>query len=184
MQLLPGMTDTGTEFFTDQNGKIRAITNGQIINFENISPYLYRKVNEVMHADRQALQILKQWFPHSETEQLKKFVSCRFGGLDYRADFDKDNAPQCGEYVECHLRGNCIGEGIVCKSVQANGKELNLQEIQLLRLISTPKTNESISDMLGIPLGTFHKIKKNLYRKLAIQTKQEALSFAYRLGLL
>lgn len=161
MQLLPGMTDSGTEFFTDQNGKIRAITNGQIINFENISPYLYRKVNEVMHADRQALQILKQWYPHSETEQLKKFVSCRFGGLDYCADFDKDNAPQCGEYVECHL-----------------------QEIQLLRLISTPKTNESISDMLGIPLGTFHKIKKNLYRKLAIQTKQEALSFAYRLGLL
>lgn len=181
-KLLPGMMDSGTEFFTDSNGEIKVITNGSVISFDNLTPYLYHKVNEVMLADKPALAILQKWYPNSDTEQLKKYVSCRFGGLDYSADFD-NGLMQCGEYVDCPLRGSCEGEGIVCKQALYKDQELSLEEIQLLKFISTPYTNENISSILGIPLGSFHKIKKTLYKKLNIQTKQEANTIAIKLGI-
>lgn len=182
-KLHPGLLGSGTEFFTDENGEIKAFNDGRVISFENLPPYLYQKVHEIMIADIQAMEILFKWYPNSDTDRLKKYISCRFGGLDFSADLDS-GVSQYGEHVDCPLRAVCPGNGLVCKAAHVNGKPLTDEEISLLKLLGTPKTNECISDILGLPLGTFHKIKKNLYSKLKIQTKQEALTIAYRLGII
>ena len=100
------------------------------------------------------------------------WMSNVFRGLDFQGDI-KNGELQDGEYWPCPNHGKCQFEGVLCKLPLVNGQRLTKQEVDLIKLSSTDKTNDVIADDLGIPLGTFHQLKHKLYEKFVVQTKQE-----------
>jgi DNA-binding CsgD family transcriptional regulator len=178
----PGMLNSEVEFFKSEDG-IKIITNGTIQAFNQISTATYQLLKEALHADLPALNVLSQWYPKSELCQLEKFTECRLGGLDHTPDIS-NGILQDGEYWECPYRGQCMGEGKVCKSLKFKGEELSSQEIELMKLLCSTATNEVIAEQLVISLGLFHKIKQKLYAKLGVQTKQEVAQIAMSLNLI
>lgn len=178
----PGMLDANIEIFKSPLG-LKVIHNSSIINFDQISMPLYQRFKDELQKSPEALEILMEWFPDSELKRLEKFAECRFGGLDHEPDITHQ-ATQFGEYWDCPLRGSCKGEGKVCLPIKYNDELLNAVDIKILRLVATDLTNEVIADKLKLALGSLHKIKKELYQKLNILTKQEAALIAKQLNLI
>lgn len=180
--ILPGMTCNGIEFFKDQEQRLQIVHGGRIKPF-NEAPYaVIQMLQDVLHREIETNSILKEWFPESNMAKLEKFAWCRFGGLDFEADI-KDNRLQDGEYHGCPNRGNCAGEGIICKLPVYEGKRLTTKMIRLIKLLSGTDTNEVIAMKMDIALGSLHESKKRLYKHLGVQTKQEVAIIAHRLNL-
>lgn len=179
--IYPGMLDENVEFFRTDNG-VKIISAGTIRAFKEITPPVYQILKQNLEVDLPALEILKKWYPNSELCQIEKFTECRFGGLDKTPDISQ-NQLQSGDYWECPFRGNCEGEGKICQPLTFKGEELSAQDIKLMKLLSGTSTNDVIAIELNISLGLFHKIKKKLYAKLEVQTKQEVALIALSLNL-
>ncbi|WP_417200071.1 hypothetical protein [Bizionia sp.] len=182
-RIYPGLNCSSLEVFND-NGNLKAFSQGKLQDFESL-PFTYiQTFKEELNRDIKAKEIIESWFPDSDLQQVKKFASCRFGGLDFVPDIQNFQL-QNGEYWDCPLRGNCKGEGIVCRNLTYEGKELTATDIKLLKLLGTNYTNEVLADEMDMCQGTFNLFKKQLYAKLGnIQTKQEAVIIAVRLNLI
>lgn len=181
-KLYPGMLDDSVEFF-NFNNQPKVITNGLVINFADAPARVHQLAKQVYDRHPEADEVLRNWFPTQPGKRLEAFVKCRFGGLDFTPDI-QNGTIQDGEYWDCPMRGNCKGEGIVCKPISYNNQTLTSTEIKILRLLVTDKINTVISDDLNLPLGTFHKLKQILYQKLNIRTRPEATVVVMALNLL
>lgn len=182
-RVLPGMLCDAVEFFN--NGQnVKVIMNGVIKRFNELPTPIYQLLNEEMHRNTAALEILKEWHPDSESAQIEEFTRCRYGDLGSEGDLiDGKFGPP--EFWDCPKRGTCKGEGIICALPNYQGKKLSPKEVQLLKLITTPMTNEAIASDLTLALGSFHQLKQKLYAKLGgIQTKQEATLRALELNII
>ncbi len=180
--LYPGMGCEAVEFY-EQNGKLNVLHNKKMIPFTEVPFAVIQILKETIDANIEVKLALHEMHPHSQIQRLEQFAKCRFGGLDFEADI-MDNVLQDGEYWPCPLRGKCTAEGILCKLPNINGVRLTNSEIDLLKLISSELTNEVIAEKLGYKMGTFHQVKKNLYKKLNIQTKQGGAKIAQRLNII
>lgn len=178
----PSMGSLGTEFYVSNN-EVLIIQNNRILPFNEIPSEISEILLNEIQLDPKVEKELFDMHPDSEAKRLEQFTKCRFGGLDYQPDI-KEGKLQDGEYWECPKRGNCKSEGILCKLPTYNGERLELNEIKLLQLTSTNKTNEVIAEDLNLPLGSFHKFKKSIYKKLGIQTKQEGVVISFFLNLI
>jgi DNA-binding CsgD family transcriptional regulator len=177
LKTLPGMTDLSVEFFSE-GGQMKMIKNAQVLPFTEISFMEMEILKNEIQNDQHVISALKEMQPDSEIKRIEQFVLCRFGGLDHTGDI-VDGVLQDGEYWPCPFHGTCKHEGTLCKLPMANGQRLVKEEIDILQLTATDKTNEVIAEELGFCLGTYHKIKRLLYEKLNILTKQEAAVFAF-----
>lgn len=180
--LFPGMATTATEFFIDQK-ELKFIHSGRILPFTELSFGIIRILEEKINQDKFLKLELFDMHPTSKMKRIEQFAKCRFGGLDFRADII-DGDIQEGDYWECPLRGSCKSEGILCKLPTYNGLQLQKQDVRLMQLLATDKTNEVIADEMQLPLGSFHKAKKNLYEMLNVQTKQEVVIISIKLNLI
>jgi hypothetical protein len=172
----PGMACTSTEFFQHEK-ELKIIQNGTIKNFAESSFCTIQILKEEIEKNEAIKAALNELHPDSEMKRIEQFVLCRFGGLDFQPDI-KDGIVQDGEYWPCPKRGQCSFEGTLCKLPKINGHRLNDLEILLMQKTSTDLTNDVIAEEASIPLGTFHKVKKELYEKLSIKTKQELVKVA------
>lgn len=175
-KIYPGMIDNSVEFFVF-NDQLNAIQNGVIKNFTDFSFSLISLIKEEMETDEAALEALMQMHPGSNLRRIEQFTKCRFGGLDGTPDI-KDGVIGEGDYWDCPVREHCQFNGTICKAPQYNGQELTPVDIEIMKSSATTKTNEVIAEEIGVPYGTFHKIKQNLYSKLEVQTKQEVAVIA------
>lgn len=180
--LYPGMVCSSTEFFVSEN-QVKIIQNAKVLPFCEISSATMQILDEAINQDINVKLELFDMHPTSKMKRIEQFAKCRFGGLDFQGDI-KEGILQDGEYWECPNRGTCKSEGILCKLPSYNGKRLEKQEVELLQLTSTNKTNEVIAEELHLPMGSFHKAKKFLYDKLEIQTKQEGVMISFFLNLI
>ena len=182
-KIIPGLLDNTFEFFNFEDD-VKFISDGKLKSFAEAPASVIIMLQEAIEKNTEAKAILMEWYPNSEFNQLKQYASCKFGGIDYSADI-KNGELQEGEYWECPKAGSCVGEGKICTSPIYNGQTLTKTEIKLIKLSTTDKTNEAIADELKLPLGTFHKIKHQLYEKLGfIQTKQCLTKIAYSLNII
>jgi len=181
-RIYPGLKCSSVEFFND-NKKVKAFSQGKIQDFYDLPFSILMVLRDALKNEHDADTVLKEWFPGSEMKRLEKFVSCRFGGLDFTPDIQNLTLGK-GEYWDCPLRGVCKGEGIVCKPLTYNTETLTTHDIKAIRLLATSITNEALAGELNLPMGTFNLFKKQLYKKLNIQTKQEAVVIAVELNLL
>lgn len=181
-RLYPGLKDSSIEFFADAE-ETKVILNSRVLPFSEVPFSVIQLLDEEIEKDPLVKIHLLEIHPTSKIKRTEKFTRCRLGGLDFKGDI-KDGKIQEGEYWECPERGNCKSEGILCKLPSYNGKQLEAKEIKLLQLTATNKTNEVIADELNLPLGSFHKLKKILWSKLGIQTKQEGVMISFFLNLI
>lgn len=181
-RIYPGMACESVEFFNHRD-EIKVIQNGNVKDFKELSGMTVQILREEISKNKLVENELLELHPDSEFKRLEKFVKCRFGGLDFEGDI-KGGVLQQGEYWECPLRGNCKSEGTLCMLPVYNGERLTSQEVKLIQLTATTKTNEVIADELQLPLGTLHKSKKFLYEKLGVQTKQEIAGIGFLLNLI
>jgi hypothetical protein len=170
--LLPGMLDDNVEIFV-QGQELKIMQSGKILPFAEISFTVISLLEEEMYQDNDVLISLHALHPHSKMKRIEQFAKCRFGGLDFHPDITKSNL-QKGEYWDCPMRGTCPHEGNLCKLPSIKNKRLTSVEVKIMQLSSTEMTNDVMAEEIGLPFGTFHKIKKELYKILGIQTKQEA----------
>lgn len=181
-RIYPGMACSATEFFTDGN-EIRIIQNAKVLPFCEISSATMQILDEAINQDKKVKLELFDMHPTSKMKRIEQFAKCRFGGLDFQGDI-KDGVLQDGEYWDCPNRGKCKSEGILCKLPNYNGIRLEKKEIQLLQLMSSNKTNDVIAEEMDMPMGSLHKLKKIVYDKLGIQTKQEGTMVSFFLNLI
>ena len=180
--MYPGMVCSATEFFIEKN-ETKIIQNAKILPFCEISFATQEILKEAINEDLKVKLALHDMHPTSSMKRLEQFAKCRFGGLDFQGDI-KDGQLQDGEYWLCPKRGTCPHEGILCKLPTYNNQRLTSQDVQLLQLTATNKTNEAIGEEMNLPMGSFHKAKKFLYVKLGIQTKQEGVFISLFLNLI
>lgn len=181
-KILPGLMSPGIEFFVHED-KVKAFSSGRTISFSEVSFTYMQILKEKIDSDNKVKEHLQAMHPNSEIKQIEQFVRCRFGGLDYQADMTTDEIQE-GEYWDCPLRGMCKSEGVLCKAISFKESVLNNIDIKLMRLLTTNSTNEVIANELNMAMGTFHLAKKNLYKKLDVQTKQEVTLIAIKLNLI
>lgn len=183
MQTIPGLLDSNYEFLNIDN-QTMFIHNGQIKNFTEAPISVIIMLKEFIEKNPDVKKILNEWHPNSEFNQLQQFAKCRFGGLDVTPDIENGNF-QDGEYWDCPNSGKCAAEGILCKLPTFNGNVLTKIEIQLIKLSTTDLTNDVIAEKLNLALGTYHKMKSILHKKLDnILTKQSLTKLAYQMNLI
>jgi DNA-binding CsgD family transcriptional regulator len=182
LKLLPGMACNSVEFFV-HHSEMKAIQHGKVIDFTELPFATIEIMQEEIKKNKEVNLALHDMQPYSSIKRVEQFAKCRFGGLDFQGDI-KNNQLQDGEYWPCPMHGNCPHEGVLCKLPLYNGIRLTKQDVQLLKLLVSNKTNDVVADEMRIPLGTFHQAKKNLYEKLSIQTKQEAAVIAMSLNII
>lgn len=176
------MLCSATEFLV-MNDEVKFLKNGNLLPFTELSLETISILSDAINTDNKVMVALLEMHPQSETKRIEQFAKCRFGGLDFQGDII-DGQLQEGEYWECPNRGNCQAEGTLCKLPKYNGKRLKLIQIELIKLLCTDATNEAIAYLLELPMGTFHKLKKELYKMLNVQTKQEIVIIAFTLNLI
>ena len=181
-KIYPGLICDSVEMFQD-GGQLLTITNGTVKPFRELSFYYIQIIREAIQKDQSANYELHRMHPDSEMKRVEQFAICNFSGLDYVPDI-QNGVLQEGEYWACPKRGHCPGEGKICKSLKYNGKALSPVEINIIKLLTTDITNEAMASDLLLPFGTFHLVKKKLYEKLGVATKQEITIIALQLNII
>ena len=169
-RIYPGMLDGSKEYFISGTNVMK-IHNGKIRNFDEVEHH--PELAQIISEEKDLQRILQDWHGSNEREKHKTLARCRFGALNFFADFNDDESTP--DYTICPLRGTCKGENIVCKNPVINGEAVTIDEITILKEITTEKSNIEIAKSLGYPLGTFNVKKTNLYQKININNKQEAV---------
>lgn len=166
----PGMVDKSLEFFQYEN-ELKFMKNGEIKSYSDLSFSDIGILKDAINSNKEVKLALHDMHPFSESKRIEQFAICQFSGLDKVADI-KGGVLQDGEYWSCPKRGSCPHEGLLCKLPVVNNERLTNQDVTLIQLSCTEMTNEVIAEKLDLALGTFHLFKKNLYRKIGVQTKQ------------
>lgn len=180
--LYPGMLDNKVEYFAVQ-GEMKFMQNSQVQCTTKLPYAIVQLGYEEIEKEPEVNEALKQMQPGSKFNQLQQFLKCRYGGLDFSADMENNQFKE-GDYWDCPSRKTCPFNGLICKSPKVNNQELTPLEIKLMKLKSTPKTNEVIAEELNLPFGSFHKASKILHQKLQVQTRQEVALKAKQLNLI
>lgn len=167
----PGMLDNSTEFFIYQD-KLKVIQNGNVKDLSDLPLQTIELLKKEIKSDRNVNLALHDLHPTSKFKRIEQFITCRLGGLDFKPDVT-DGKLQDGEYWPCPKRGSCPHEGTLCKLPVIKEERLTNQDVALMQLLATEKTNQTIAAEMNMAEGTFHQVKKYLYRKLGnVQTKQ------------
>lgn len=181
--LYPGMLDKGIEFFAVES-EMKFIANGKIKCTTKLPDSILQQIAQEISKNKEVEAALIEWHPNSKFDQQNQFLKCRFGGLDVSADMENNQFKE-GDYWDCPNRANCKFNGLICKAPTVNGQELTPLEINLMKMLATTLTNETIAIELNLPFGSFHKHKQALYAKLGnIQTKQENALIAKSLNII
>lgn len=179
----PGMLDQSIEFFVYED-KLKIIQNGSIKDLSELPLESLELLKNAIKDDREVNLALHDLHPTSKFKRIEQFITCRFGGLDFSPDI-LEGKLQDGEYWECPKRGSCPHKGTLCKLPVVKGERLTNQDVHLLQLLSTEKTNQAIASDMEMAEGTFHQVKKYLYKKIGgVQTKQATTRFAHFFNLI
>ena len=175
----PGMLDHSIEYFA-QGSEVFKIKDGKVTPFSQVPEH--PELEAILKDEPETAKVLKEMCGSTRKTQLKKLAACRFGGLNFDADFSAEG--NIHDFFDCPNRGKCIGENIVCKPLEINDEIVTPQEINLLRECVTSTKNWVIALNMNLPLGTFNVMKTSIYKKLGIETKQQSAVTLFEKGLL
>ncbi|MHA7822499.1 LuxR family transcriptional regulator [Chryseobacterium arthrosphaerae] len=180
-RLYPGMCDDSLEIFFNVNeNELMAIKGGSVLNYDSLSETETLFLTEIIENEPDVKKILESWFDTHE-EQKKKLAKCRFGGLNFSADYQ--NGKTQPDWIDCPLVGNCKGFGKVCKPILYNNSKISKFDVNAIQLLISSKKNTVIAEELDVPLGSFETYRTKLYKNLRVNTKQELARVAIDLGL-
>jgi hypothetical protein len=179
------MLDTSKEYFTN-GSEVMLLHNGRVQNFNEVPEH--PELASIIENEPDLKAILNDWYPNNPLQQQKTLANCRFGALNFHADFI--NNESSADFCVCPKRGNCPGENIVCKPLSRGSEQFSSMEITVMLALSGADKNTAIANKLGFCLGTFFVFKTNIYTKVKsvinkpILTKQQLAKFLFLEGLL
>lgn len=132
--------------------------------------------------DHKALKALND-MKIPEKDQIEKFTACRFGGFDDEADISA-NGKLTADYLDCPKRGNCIGEGIVCKNIKCENGILSRRELEYCRLVACDLPDKQIADKMNISIHTVNTYRKNAEKKIGVDSKTGIAAFIVKKNLI
>lgn len=179
VRMYPGMLCAGKEYFNN-GAEVMVIHEGTVKNFHDLPEH--PELAGIISAERELNEILTKWYGTNELQKQKTLARCRFGALNFSADFYEGDV--LSDRCECPHRGNCSGENIICKPAKINGAEVTEEEIAILREVAGNDKNTTIADKLGYCLGTFKVKLTGIYKKCGLVTKQQSTLALFIEGLL
>lgn len=148
-------------WMVDQDGRLRP--------FSKFSIDVLQRLRDEIEKDP-AVEAALHHMGASGLDQIKQFIRCRFGAFNNQGDLV--DGKMVSEYVDCKLRGNCLYEGIICRS------ELTAREMEVTRLIADDLADKQIADHLGISTFTVCRHRTRIEHKLNIASKIGIARFA------
>lgn len=183
-RIYPGMCDDSLEiFYHEEEDKLMAIQFGTIVDYDDLPQSSTDFLAKIIENDSELEIILNDWFPNNLNEQKKKLAKCRFGGLNYQADFNIKSGIIIHDRIDCNIKKVCNGCDIVCKNIKYYGEEITETDIRLTQLLSTDLKNLAIADQMKMPMGTFEVSRTKLYEKIRVRTKPELTRVGVYLGI-
>lgn len=85
---------------------------------------------------------------------------------------------------EFFVSGNQSNKSIDSYDTFRDLDKLSNREIEIIKLLATGNTNSSVAEQLFISVNTVHTHRKNIYKKLNVNTIQELISLSYRYNLI
>lgn len=184
-RLYPGMCDDGLElFFHEEEGAMKAIIQGKVVDFADLTSSEIQFLIEILETEPGTTAVLRQMCGTDVQTMLEKLARCRFGGLNFQADFSPSSNAASADAVDCIIRKSCPGCGIVCRNIVHNGEELSHTDIRAIQLMASDYKNEVVAEKLNMPLGSFHVYRTNLYKRSGVKSKPELASVGVQLGLI
>jgi DNA-binding NarL/FixJ family response regulator len=122
------------------------------------------------------------WYNLHQSEYVRQYIYCRFGGLDYDPDIDVHKQINYAEYFDCGLRGECRYEGKLCCSVKVENGHLTKTEIEVLKRAQHP--NKIIASQMHISIDTVNSHIQNIMKKTGLSSKVELAIFAVKKGII
>lgn len=144
------------------------IVNSILDSIKEFYPDAYKMLSE--EYQRSANNI-----PYFKFLMVRRFCKCNFGKC-VKSIFDSDNGKFQLEKVVCPLRGECIGDGVICGPTFDS--KLSDSEIRVMRLLYDGYSNEDIAKQLYISVNTVKFHIKTSYCKLGIHEKAEFVKYA------
>ena len=97
--IYPGMLDSSKEYF-EAEGNVFLITNGMVQWFDDIQ--YHEELELIIETETKLKQTLKKMVGSNRRDQQKQLAKCRFGGLNFSADFS-DDSKSTNDYRNCQL---------------------------------------------------------------------------------
>jgi len=180
MTIPAGLNDNGLEIYVFE-GKPYAIYQGQSIPFFDLSRQVIDKFRMDMISNSKAFEALFQAGYTDDLVMIEKYVMCRYGGFDTRADLLASGKLIPDQYHDCGKRGQCEMEGHVC----SNLFRITSRELQIIKHVAACKINKEIALVLSISEDTVKNHIRNIIAKIAPGgRKPDITAFAYKYKLI
>ncbi len=157
MPTLPaGLIDSNTELFNAGNFKLRALCNGQVVEFGQL-PQAYLVAMSAF---------VEQLLGHP-SQNLESDAWCLFGGFDHTADYDAATGTFTPEYWECGLKNRCHKVKKLCLQSPntPSGRPLSRRELQYIRLRALGHSNAEVALQMGIADSTITAMYNHIKEK-------------------
>lgn len=182
MNQLAGLTDKNTEVYAVQ-GKALCTHQGEVFPFHRFPKEIKKKLWEDFNRNEPAQKaIIEDWQIVDPEEALEKYITCRFGGIDFFPDLA--NGELTPDYHHCPVRSSCPHDGVICSKLQGPHGEISLRELEVLIHIALGRMEKEIADILNIEMVTVKKHRKALFDKTGAQSSVQLAQFAFKRNLI
>lgn len=147
----------------------------EMVPFHQIDNAIKWKLLQEHHDDKKA-QIGLELMDIPEQKQLEQLAICRYGGMDNKPDFDKNSTNH--EWFDCGKRGQCPGEGLVCKSIKTILGSISPRQIQYLQFAVKGLTDLQIAEEMGIAHSTICSYRTHCQQVLGLENKVALVAWA------
>lgn len=176
---LPG--DHNIEFVGKRDTKtVLFLQNGETHLFSELSDGIYKKLKALYLKDKTANDVLSVFYPEhqNDTKRLVElYTYYMYGCLDSVPDV-KNGKLQPSE----NFRDNsqCISQLFSEKHITVADVELNDRDLIILDAMADGLPDKTIADSIGISQSTLDFHKRNLFKRLSVHSKTEAVVKAYK----
>lgn len=170
-KVVAGMIDDHSiEFFMADNKNL-AMFKGVVTPIADLPDGILSKIEEYITPEvGEYLTLLNV---NGRISRIEKFLSCRYGSLDFTADF-ADGELKEPEYWHCPNRGKCPVENRLCKLP----RDLSEKEIEYIKLVGNDFSDKIIADKMGLSPKTVEKISYKVRNRLNIFSSRGIAAYA------
>lgn len=173
--LNPG--DSNIEFLGDQQTKeVFWVQHGRTLEWKHLPKWAYRVCQEQYLNDKKAMSDLRQ-LNISNERQVEIYIYHLYGDLDATADILNGKLTSSENYRHSKKDPSIKWD---YKWITIGNSVLNDRDIQIIDLILEGKPDKAIAFDLGISQSTLDFHKKNLFKKVGVQSKIELIITALK----
>jgi ATP/maltotriose-dependent transcriptional regulator MalT len=133
------------------------------------------------HSNDSATLWIKQW---ARVARLRAELQNQLGAAAFEREWKRGAALEWGAVLAILLEEFQDAPATINSFLQSPLDQLTARELDVLYLLATGLTNPQIADQLVIGIGTVKTHTLNIYRKLDVANRSQAIIRAQELGLL